>query len=322
MKNFSFKMAGLLLAMILGGYGSASAQEANCDLNGDGSVDVADVSYLISAMAGNTPSAEKNRLDENEDRETPGGQVDLGLPSKRLWADRNIGYTKDSKFGLYFAWGETSGYKGYIFDRPSKNSFDWANYQWMTEGEASKEYINKYQFPDDADYGAIWYDEYGLYCGDGQFILLPDDDAATKDWGAKWRMPTRMEIQELLDTTYTTQTWMEAESYPGSGQYVWGCEFRGKNNTTRAIEEGTDFSTRAIFLPACGSAEFKYVEYRDGQYEFPRGKYWCKEVYQHDSSAAYILSINRRRGFERVPDNMLSWYDRYYGLSIRPVVTD
>ena len=43
-------------------------------------------------------------------REAPKA-VDLGLPSGKLWSDRNIGALSAESAGLYFAWGETEGYK-------------------------------------------------------------------------------------------------------------------------------------------------------------------------------------------------------------------
>ena len=36
--------------------------------------------------------------------------VDLGLPSGTLWATCNVGSTSPEQAGLYFAWGETTGY--------------------------------------------------------------------------------------------------------------------------------------------------------------------------------------------------------------------
>jgi len=36
--------------------------------------------------------------------------VDLGLPSGRLWADRNIGASSPEDVGLYFSWGNTDGH--------------------------------------------------------------------------------------------------------------------------------------------------------------------------------------------------------------------
>ena len=36
--------------------------------------------------------------------------VNLGLPSGTLWATCNVGATSPEQAGLYFAWGETTGY--------------------------------------------------------------------------------------------------------------------------------------------------------------------------------------------------------------------
>ena len=48
--------------------------------------------------------------------------VDLGLSVK--WASMNVGAEKESDYGLYFAWGETTGYTG----SDTSHSFDWASY--------------------------------------------------------------------------------------------------------------------------------------------------------------------------------------------------
>ena len=52
--------------------------------------------------------------------------VDLGLPSGTLWATCNVGATAPEQAGVYFAWGETSGYTaeqvtsgGRVFDMAS-----------------------------------------------------------------------------------------------------------------------------------------------------------------------------------------------------------
>ena len=38
--------------------------------------------------------------------------VDLGLPSGLKWATCNVGASLPEEYGLYFAWGETTGYTG------------------------------------------------------------------------------------------------------------------------------------------------------------------------------------------------------------------
>lgn len=36
--------------------------------------------------------------------------INLGLPSGKLWADKNIGAATPEDSGLYFQWGDTQGY--------------------------------------------------------------------------------------------------------------------------------------------------------------------------------------------------------------------
>lgn len=40
--------------------------------------------------------------------------VDLGLPSRTLWANMNVGASENTAFGAYFAWGETAPKKNMI----------------------------------------------------------------------------------------------------------------------------------------------------------------------------------------------------------------
>ena len=48
--------------------------------------------------------------------------VDLGLPSKTLWATTNIGASSPEGFGYYVAWGETT----------TKSTYSWSNYQYCS----------------------------------------------------------------------------------------------------------------------------------------------------------------------------------------------
>ena len=100
--------------------------------------------------------------------------VDLGLSVK--WAKCNLGASKPSDYGDYFAWGETE---------PNKTEYTWATYKWGTEDNITK-------------YNAT----------DGKIVLDSEDDAATANLGSPWRMPTWDEIKELLNNctwTWTTQ---------------------------------------------------------------------------------------------------------------------
>ena len=102
--------------------------------------------------------------------------VDLGLPSGTLWATCNVGANAPEEYGDYFAWGETQ----------SKDYYYWDTYQYCMGSSATMtKYCNK------SNYG---------YNGftDNLTTLLPEDDAATANWGTDWRMPTRDEWDELF----------------------------------------------------------------------------------------------------------------------------
>ena len=99
--------------------------------------------------------------------------IDLGLPSGRLWADRNVGAEKETDYGLYFQWGDTIGYT-----------------------DASHSTADTYPGGGDSDSLAAW-DAENLLDG----ILKPKVDAATVNMGSKWRMPTMEDCAELLSNT-------------------------------------------------------------------------------------------------------------------------
>jgi len=159
-------------------------RDAKGDVNGDQRVDVADVSTLIGLIIGAGGSSLPATAPKNAEA------VDLGLPSGTKWANMNVGAEKPEDYGLFFAWGETTGYTS---DTSDGRSFDWANYKWCN---GSKKSLTKYC--NDASYGTV----------DNQLTLLPEDDAARANWGGEWSMPTYDDMCELLDNTtseWTTQ---------------------------------------------------------------------------------------------------------------------
>ena len=130
--------------------------------------------------------------------ETPGGgdtpsmedYVDLGLPSGIKWATKNLGASKPSDYGDYYAWGETE----------PKPDYSWATYKWGTMDNLTK-YNNS----------------------DGKTTLEAADDAATQKLGSSWRMPTSAEIAELLNPDNCTWTWITQDG-------VKGYEVKSKKN--------------------------------------------------------------------------------------------
>ena len=102
--------------------------------------------------------------------------VDLGLPSGVKWATCNVGATKPTDFGDYYAWGETEPKKMYT--------------------------MGTY----------VWYNETDKYNTGYSVTIQPIDDVAHLLWKANWRIPTEKDWTELKnectwnwilnDTTY------------------------------------------------------------------------------------------------------------------------
>ena len=173
----------------------------------------------------------------------PHEYVDLGLPSGLLWATCNVGADSPEEYGDYFAWGETQ----------PKNYYECGTYQYYHNGDESQ--LTKYCT--DATYG---------YNGfvDNQSTLLPEDDAATVNWGSNWRMPTEAEWEELFHNT----------------PYIW---------TTQSGVVGMLFTANngnSIFFPAAGSRI-----YDDLFYEGENSSNWSSSVYT-DSRQVWSSSFS------------------------------
>ena len=117
------------------------------------------------------------------------------------------------------------------------------------------------------------------------FTLLPEDDAATANWGSDWRMPTKEEWQELYQNTTV----------------IWTTQ-NGVNGRLFTASNGN-----SLFLPAAG---YRYNSslYDAGSY----GYYWSSSLYAVDPSNAwyfYFYSV------------VYSMYEcnRLYGFTVRPV---
>ena len=192
MPNYSDKFDAVVAAL--------NAMKAQIEALGTGQADIvtainnttAAINSLIAAVnSGNADTAAAlaqiiQKLEELKEKIGNGGggvtpptpqptmeYVDLGLSVK--WATKNLGASKPSDYGDYYAWGETT----------PKADYSWDTYKWGTESNITK-------------YNAT----------DGKITLEPEDDVATAKLGSPWRMPTADEIEELKDHciwTWTTQ---------------------------------------------------------------------------------------------------------------------
>ena len=115
--------------------------------------------------------------------------VDLGLSVK--WATCNVGADSPEEFGLYFAWGETTGY-----DKDHLVNLYWDNYKWSIPGEDGINFGSLKKYNDTNGYGPV----------DNLTTLEAADDAAVANWGDSWRMPTNEEMDELVNNCTWTKT--------------------------------------------------------------------------------------------------------------------
>ena len=131
--------------------------------------------------------------------------VDLGLPSGTLWATMNVGASKPSDAGLYFQWGDTSGYTA----------------DQVGTGEGKKKFASNY-----SDYKWRSGSTFTKYDTKGATLDL-EDDAAHANMGGSWHMPTPTQISELLSNT--TNTWTTSDDG------VNGRLFKSKTDPSKSI---------------------------------------------------------------------------------------
>ena len=108
-------------------------------------------------------------------------------------------------------------------------------------------------------------------------------DAATANWGGDWRMPTKAEIQELIDKctwTWTTQNGVNGYKVTGP-------------------------SGASIFLPAAGY--FSGTTFNSGSYSY----YWSSTPSSNTNNAYYLVF---KSGSRSTSDS-----SRYFGYTVRPV---
>ena len=106
--------------------------------------------------------------------------VDLGLPSKIMWAKCDLGASSPENYGDEYSWGET-----------------WT--KWTTD---------YYYFTDVVEGQYTKYDS-----RDKRFFLEKEDDVAYLRLGEGWRTPTWNEMQELIDNCTVTASTLNG--WPG-----------------------------------------------------------------------------------------------------------
>ena len=248
---------------------------------------IADVTGAINDLvaevnSGNTSAAAAlaqiiQKLEDLKDSIGGGGTtpspveyVDLGLPSGLKWAKCNLGASKPSEPGDYYAWGETV----------PKKKYTWATYKWMQSGQSKLKYITKYTIADGVT-DAIWYDSAGNFIGDSLTTLRPADDAATQQLVSPWRMPTEDEFKELIKNCTVIRTTQGG---------VEGYQVDGPNGN-------------AIFLPNAGfcapsgpSAVGKQCIYWSNSLSEGNNSGYAAFIYFGDIGIGWYLGPNRYNG--------------------------
>lgn len=183
-------------------------------------------------------------------------RVDLGLPSGILWASCNIGASSPSEIGDYFAWGE----------KESKDAYGWETYRLC---RGSYDSIFKYTKTD------------------GKSVLEPQDDVAKSVLGGEWRIPTKEDMEELVEE----------------------CEWEWKGQNGMLGWNVTGNNGNSIFLPAAGAASAYRIA---GVNEL--GRYWTSS---RDTSDGFAYNLR----FKEFTDTIIIVGDtRFYGRTIRPVL--
>lgn len=193
-----------------------------------------------------------------------GKAVDLGLSVK--WSDINVGATSPEEYGDYFAWGETA----------PKSHYNWNTYKYV-----NGDFFNLTKYCTSPSYGTV----------DDKTVLEKSDDAASVNWGGKWRMPTHEEWAELRNDSNCSWTWMSINGITGY----------------KVQSRKPGYTENWIFLPAAGYRYDGSLS-NDGSY----GDYWSSSINASNPCRAYYLGFG---------SGSVDWFNfnRCSGYSIRPV---
>ncbi len=280
MRKISLFMVLCLLALPLG----AGAEVLMGDVNGDGKINITDVTLLITSALNddvtgiNLETADMNgdgkinitdvtsvitvAMNWSEQPQDEGDWVDLGLPSGTIWATRNVGASVPEDYGDYFAWGETE----------PKSVYDWVTYKWTYYDANGDLKFSKYNTG--SYYGAV----------DNKTELDPSDDAACAHYPGG-RMPSLEQIQELIDNCH----WQWTQRIDVKGQLV-----TGPNGNT-------------MFLPAAGGRWYESLVDVGSH-----GYFWSRTLHSDFPNYAYGLDVRSAGGYWRS-------LNRYGGHAVRAV---
>lgn len=189
--------------------------------------------------------------------------VDLGLPSRTLWAKYNLGvdfekYQMDlipNWFGNYYAWGEIE----------PKEDYRWETYKF-NRGQ-NKVGMSLIKYCNSTTYGF----------GDKHTVLEDQDNVVKQKFDKRCDLPTEKQVIELCNNT----------SIDWTGDYL-GIEGLS-GNIVRSDINGSE-----LFFPDTGHYQGDSVDLHDGP------ELWTKDFIENDNQAIYMCigtSIDTLRGY-------------------------
>ena len=200
--------------------------------------------------------------------------IDLGYGLK--FATCNLGAEKPEDYGMYFQWGSIEGE--------------------LVEGSTPSKVYNFDNCPYIVGKGIKWsiqsIDKYnnGVYEGtvDNKIVLDASDDDATQMLGSQWRLPTKDELEMLIDINKFDSEWIQING-------VNGRRFTSKENGN------------SIFIPASGWCNDSSLKNRGEDCSL-----WSSSLDEDYSGDAWYLRFHS-------DDWYMTGYSRCNGCSIRPV---
>lgn len=229
--------------------------------------------------------------------------VDLGLPSGLKWAKCNVGAEKETDYGDYFQWGETT----------PDTDYSWATYKYCNGSSST---MTKYCTH--SSYGTV----------DNKTTLEPEDDAATQIMGGNWRMPTSTEYQTLYDETLwvwcpggnvgikkTDESGNESIEYIAypTGYFVFKTESDKKRRGTFTKDENNNLigytaTSGTVYYPGAHEViEGDVISIADGN----------THIFFTASGDANGLGVYSRGSYGHYWSSSLHLSNSYYGLSLR-----
>ena len=208
--------------------------------------------------------------------------IDLGLPSKLLWAETNMGAETAADVGIYFAWGET--------EMKQKKSYDWETYKFGT----SEDDMTKYNAKDEKE------------------ILDKEDDAAYVNWGPSCRIPDLDDFRELFDPDNCTWTWVETTN--SSGSLIKVCKVTSvRNGNSIYLPQSGNYIGDTINHSDLTEEEAKFWSRNvDGYIIVPA---FCFMIISDETSPQYLALISAHTSRQRKAQRkLLRWNSKTLSL--------